>query len=68
MDWASVPVRHRPPQTVSFRVADRVAGVFAWQTAWHLAFKDSENHEGPSQTECGSMSRLIADDPAGGML
>ena len=33
-DWASVPVPHSPPQAVIFRVADRVAEWFAWQTAW----------------------------------
>ena len=46
-DWASVPVRHRPPQTVSFRVANRVAGVFAWQNAWQDAFKDSKVRRPP---------------------
>lgn len=25
------------PNRVIFRVADRVAGSFAWQTAWHVA-------------------------------
>ena len=31
---ASVLARHSTSEPLSFRVADRVAGVFAWQTAW----------------------------------
>jgi len=37
IDWASVPVRHRPSQSVNFCVADRVGT---------SAFKGSANHDG----------------------
>ena len=45
---ASVLRRQRPPETISFRVADRVAEVFAWQTAWHhsASFQDLMQAEG----------------------
>ena len=63
-DWASVPVRHSPPQAVIFRVADRVAAMLSTNHAGTTLLKGDQRwprSDGGSETLCCNVSSHRSD-------